>query len=68
MGGGGGRDKRKIGGEGRTRDPVGITQRRCEGRGGADPRRDGSLRTIRYWKVFRIRGNHEGCYQVVGVT
>lgn len=32
------------------------------------PRRDGSLRTIRYWKVFRIRGNHEGCYQVVGVT
>lgn len=46
----------------------GRTQRGEEGRGGADPRRDGSLRTIRYWKVFRIRGNHEGCYQVVGVT
>lgn len=43
--GGGGRDKRKIGGEGRTRDPVGITQRRCEGRedakrgGGGEGRR-----------------------------
>lgn len=25
-------------------------------------------RIIRYWKLFRIRLDQEGCYQVVGVT
>lgn len=27
-----------------------------------------SSRAIRYWKLFRIRLDQEGCYQVVGVT
>lgn len=68
------RDKRKIGDRERERKEnrrvilLELRNEGARGRRGCDPRRDGSLRTIRYWKVFRIRGNHEGCYQVVGVT